>query len=102
MRRGGETEQRIYPLNAWRESPLYSPRERTALPWTEALTQIAETHAPDAVYDEVRQHFDDKELVDLTMLIGTINLENRLAISLRAVHPVECIDLAGHQKRGRS
>jgi AhpD family alkylhydroperoxidase len=89
LRRGGESEQRIYLLNAWHESPLYSPRERAALAWTEALTNIAETHAPDEIYDEVRRQFDDKELVDLTALIGMINLRNRLAISLRAVHPVD-------------
>ena len=88
LRKGGESEQRIYLLNAWRESPLYSPRERAALAWTDALTRISETHAPDDVYDEVRQHFDDKEIVDLTTLIGMINLWNRLAISLRYEHPV--------------
>jgi AhpD family alkylhydroperoxidase len=87
LRRNGETEQRIYLLNAWRESPLYTPRERAALAWTEALTLIAQTQAPDAVYDEVRREFDDKTLADLTVLIGMINLWNRLAISLRYEHP---------------
>jgi AhpD family alkylhydroperoxidase len=87
LRKGGETEQRIYLLNAWRESPLYSPRERAALAWTDALTLIAETQAPDDAYEEVRQHFEEKELVDLTTLIGMINLWNRLAISLRYEHP---------------
>ena len=87
LRKGGETEQRIYLLNAWRESPLYSPRERAALAWTDALTLIAETQAPDDAYEEVRQHFDEKEIVDLTTLIGMINLWNRLAISLRYEHP---------------
>ena len=87
LRKGGETEQRIYLLSGWRESPLYSPRERAALAWTDALTRIAETQAPDDVYDEVRRHFDDKEIVDLTTLIGMINLWNRLAISLRYEHP---------------
>lgn len=85
LRRGGESERRIYLLNVWQESPLYSQRERAALAWTEALTRIAETHAPDEIYDEVRRQFDDKELVDLTILIGMINLWNRVAISLRAV-----------------
>lgn len=89
LRKGGESEQRIYLLNGWRESPLYTPRERAALAWTEALTLIAETQAPDDVYDEVRRHFDDKEVVDLTTLIGMINLWNRLAISLRYEHPVD-------------
>ena len=87
LRNGGETEQRIYLLNAWRESPLYTPRERAALAWTEALTLISETHAPDDVYDEVCRQFDKKEVVDLTTLIGMINLWNRLAISLRYEHP---------------
>ena len=88
LRRLGESEQRIYLLNAWEESPLYTPRERAALAWTEALTLISQTHAPDAVYDAVRPHFTSKELVDLTTLIGMINLWNRLAISLRYEHPV--------------
>jgi AhpD family alkylhydroperoxidase len=88
LRKGGETEQRIYLLNAWRESPLYTSRERAALAWTDALTLIADTQAPDEVYEEVRRHFDDKEVVDLTTLIGMINLWNRLAISLRYEHPV--------------
>jgi AhpD family alkylhydroperoxidase len=89
LRKGGESEQRIYLLNGWRESPLYTPRERAALAWTEALTRIAETQAPDADYEELRRHFDDKEVVDLTTLIGMINLWNRLAISLRYEHPVD-------------
>ena len=82
-RRGGETEQRLYLLDAWHESPLYTERERAALAWTEALTRVEETHAPDSTYDEVRQHFKDKELADLTTLIGLINLWNRLAIGFR-------------------
>jgi alkylhydroperoxidase family enzyme len=81
--------QRLYLLDAWRESSLYTEREQAALAWTEALTRIAETHAPDAPYDEVRRHFEDKELVDLTTLIGLINLWNRLAISFRYLHPIE-------------
>ena len=88
-RKNGETEQRLYLLNAWRESPLYTDRERAALAWTEALTLIADTHAPDEDYEELRRHFDDKEIVDLTTLIGMINLWNRMAISLRYEHPVE-------------
>jgi AhpD family alkylhydroperoxidase len=86
-RAGGETEERLYLLDAWRESPLYSDRERAALAWTEALTLIAQTHAPDDVYELVRQHFPADELVKLTLLIGTINLWNRIAIGFRAVHP---------------
>jgi AhpD family alkylhydroperoxidase len=88
-RRAGETEQRLYLLDAWHESPLYTGRERAALAWTEALTRVAESHAPDAIYEEVRRHFEDKELVDLTTLIGVINLWNRLAIGFRYQHPVE-------------
>jgi AhpD family alkylhydroperoxidase len=84
----GETEERLYLLSAWRESPLYSPRERAALAWTEALTLVAETHAPDDVYEEVRGHFSEAELVDLTVLIGAINAWNRLSIGFRAVHPM--------------
>ncbi|MBR0797046.1 carboxymuconolactone decarboxylase family protein [Bradyrhizobium jicamae] len=88
-RKHGETEQRLYLLNAWREAPLYSDRERAALAWTEALTHIAETHAPDADYEAVRAHFSDAELVNLTTLIGAINAWNRIAIGFRAVHPVK-------------
>src|SRR5678816_222437 len=84
-----ETEQRLYLLNAWRESPLYSERERAALAWTEALTLVSETHAPDADYEAVRAEFTDGELVNLTTLIGTINAWNRIAIGFRAVHPVK-------------
>ena len=87
-RRAGETEQRLYLLDAWHESTLYTERERAALAWTEALTRVSETHAPDAIYDEIRRHFADKELVDLTTLIGLINLWNRLAIGFRYEHPV--------------
>jgi AhpD family alkylhydroperoxidase len=88
MRKDGETEQRIYLLNAWRESPAYSPRERAALAWTEALTLIADTQAPDDVFEAVRQHFKDDELTNLTVLIGMINLWNRIAIGFRNQHPV--------------
>jgi AhpD family alkylhydroperoxidase len=85
----GETEERLYLLDAWRESPLYTDRERAALAWTESLTHISETHAPDDVYEEVRKHFTEQETVNLTMLIGMINLWNRLAISMRSIHPVK-------------
>ena len=87
-RKQGETEQRLYLLNAWRESPLYTDRERAALAWTEALTLIAETHAPDNLYEDVRAHFSEAETVNLTMLIASINAWNRLAISFRSVPPV--------------
>jgi AhpD family alkylhydroperoxidase len=88
-RKRGETEQRIYLLNAWREAPCYTDRERAALAWTEAVTLIAETHAPDDVYNEVRAHFSEAETVNLTMLIGAINTWNRLSISFRAIPPVK-------------
>ena len=88
-RKRGETEQRLYLLNAWRESPLYTDRERAALAWTEAVTLISETHAPDDVYEQVRAQFSEQETVNLTTLIGTINAWNRIAISFRAVHPVK-------------
>jgi len=87
-RKQGETEERLYLLNAWRESPLYTDRERAALAWTEAVTLIAETHAPDDLYENVRAHFSEAETVNLTMLIGAINAWNRVAISFRAIHPV--------------
>ena len=87
-RKNGETEQRLYLLNAWRESPLYTERERAALAWTEALTLIADTHAPDEDYEAMRAQFSEAEAVNLTMLIGAINAWNRVAIGFRAVHPV--------------
>ncbi len=83
-RAAGETEQRLYGLDAWRESPYYNDRERAALQWTEALTNITDGHAPDAVYDAVRAHFSDRELVDLTWAIAAINAWNRVAISMRS------------------
>ena len=80
----GETEQRLYGLNAWREAPYYSPRERAALMWTEEITLIGQTHASDAAYAEVSTHFNESELTDLTLLIITINAWNRLAIGFRS------------------
>jgi len=87
-RRNGETEQRLYLLNGWRDSSLYTDRERAALAWTEALTLVADTHAPDDVYGQVRAQFADAELVNLTTLIGLINLWNRLMIGFRTQHPI--------------
>ncbi|MBK8175777.1 MAG: carboxymuconolactone decarboxylase family protein [Rhodospirillales bacterium] len=84
----GESEERLYLLSAWEESPLYSERERAALAWTEAVTRVAETHVPDTVYEAVRRYFAEDELVKLTLLVATINAWNRIAISFRAVHPV--------------
>jgi AhpD family alkylhydroperoxidase len=88
-RRQGESEERLYLLDAWRESPLYTTRERAALAWTEALTQVAETHAPDGVYHALQALFTEQEQVALTMLIVAINGWNRIQVGFRAVHPVE-------------
>lgn len=84
-RAAGETEQRLYALDAWRETPFYTDRERAALEWTEAVTLIAEDHAPDDLFQRVRQHFSEEELVNLTLAIVAINGWNRLAIAFRAV-----------------
>ncbi len=86
-RKRGETEQRLYLLNAWREAPFYTDRERAALAWTDAVTLISQTHAPDDVYNEVRAHFSEAETVNLTALVGSINAWNRLAIAFRAMPP---------------
>ena len=84
----GETEERLYLLDAWRESPLYSERERAALAWTEALTLVSETHAPDHVYQALQAQFTEEEQVKLTLLIVAINGWNRLQVGFRGVHPV--------------
>jgi len=84
-RANGETEQRLYGLNAWRETPYYTPKERAALEWAESLTFVSETHVPDEVYERVRKEFTPQELVDLTYAVAAINAWNRLAISTRAV-----------------
>jgi AhpD family alkylhydroperoxidase len=81
----GESEQRLYAVTAWRETPFFTDRERAALAWTEALTLIAETHAADRIYEETRPHFTDEELVNLTMAIVAINGWNRLALGFRTV-----------------
>ncbi len=85
----GESEERHYLLDAWRESPLYTERERAALAWTEALTLVSQTHVPDEVYDETRRQFSEEELVKLTVAVATINAWNRIAIIFRSVHPVK-------------
>jgi AhpD family alkylhydroperoxidase len=84
-RTAGESEQRLYALSAWQETPFYSARERAALAWTEAVTLVADGHVPDEVYEQTRAQFGEKELVDLTMAVIAINGWNRLAISFRAV-----------------
>lgn len=88
-RKNGETEQRLYVLDAWRETELFSARERAALAWTETLTLISQTHAPDSIYGEVNAQFSDAELANLTLLIGTINTWNRVAIGFRMPIPVQ-------------
>lgn len=80
----GESVDRLLGLEAWRESTFYTERERAALEWTEAVTLIARTHADDEIYERVRPHFSDQELIDLTWAIGAINLWNRLGIAFRA------------------
>jgi AhpD family alkylhydroperoxidase len=84
LRAAGETEQRLYGLDAWEESPYYSPRERAALAWSDSLTRISETHAPDSVYESIKQQFNEQELADLTIAIATINAWNRIAIAARS------------------
>ena len=93
-RAAGESEQRLYTLEAWRETPFFSERERAALAWTEAVTLISQTHAPDDVYGDMQKHFSEKEIVDLTLVAAMINLWNRVAISTRAV--------PGHYKPAKS
>jgi AhpD family alkylhydroperoxidase len=84
-RASGETEQRLYGLDAWRETPYYSARERAALEWTEALTLVSDTHVPDEVYERVREQFSENELVHLSLAIVAINGWNRLNIAVRTV-----------------
>lgn len=82
-RKHGESEERIYALNAWRESPLYTPAERAVLAFTEAVTLISEKNVPDDIYDDMKRHFDDKEIVRILMAIVTINGWNRIVIATR-------------------
>ncbi|RPI04899.1 MAG: carboxymuconolactone decarboxylase family protein [Ignavibacteriae bacterium] len=84
-REAGETEQRLYGLSAWRETAYYTDRERAAMVWTEAVTDVSNTHVPDEIYSLVSQYFSEKEIVDLTLAIAVINSWNRIAISFRSV-----------------
>ena len=84
-RADGETEQRLYTLDAWAETPFFTDRERAALAWTEAVMLVSQTHVPDDVYEETKKHFSEREIVDLTLAVGMIYLWNRLAIPTRAV-----------------
>ncbi|WP_438481641.1 carboxymuconolactone decarboxylase family protein [Oleiharenicola lentus] len=87
-RAAGETDTRLHLLAAWEESPLYTDRERAALAWTEAVTLVATSRVPDAVYEKVRAQFSEEELVKLTLAIAVINSWNRFAVSFRAIHPL--------------
>jgi len=89
LRKHGESEMRLYMLDAWRESSLYSERERAALGWTEALTRLAETRAPDEDYERLKAQFTESEQVNLTLAIGAINVWNRLQVGFRAAHPID-------------
>jgi AhpD family alkylhydroperoxidase len=93
-RAAGETEERIYLLDAWRESPLYTERERAALAWTETLTLLAEKGAPDHVYEALRASFTEEEMVELTLMINAINAWNRFQVGFRAVHPMKAKNAA--------
>ncbi|MFZ6045445.1 carboxymuconolactone decarboxylase family protein [Pseudomonas sp. CR3202] len=84
-RKRGEDERRLHSVAVWRESPFFTPRERAALAWTDSLTRLAETHAPDADYAELKAHFSERERVDLTLVINSINSWNRLAVGFRKV-----------------
>ena len=88
-RKRGESEERLYLLNAWQESSLYSERERAALGWTEALTRLPEKHAPEDCYQAMKMEFSDEEQVKLTLLIVAINGWNRIQVGFRAGHPTE-------------
>jgi AhpD family alkylhydroperoxidase len=85
LRADGESEQRLYLLSAWQESPFYSDRERAALAWTESVTLIAEDHVPDDIYEQARTQFSEEELVNLTFAIVAINTANRLNIAFRTI-----------------
>jgi AhpD family alkylhydroperoxidase len=87
-REAGETEARIYLLDAWSESPVYSERERAALAWTDAVTLVSQTHVPDDVFEQARHYFSDEELVNLTLAVAAINAWNRINVGFRTVPPV--------------
>jgi AhpD family alkylhydroperoxidase len=85
----GETDERMHLLNAWHEAPIFTPREQAALAWTESLTLVSETRVPDEVYERVRRHFGDKEIVDLSFAVVTINSWNRLSVAFRRLPDTE-------------
>lgn len=100
LRSIGEDEQRMYSLDAWRECPYYTERERAALAWTEAVTLITNGHVPDDLYEEVRPHFSEKELCDLTLAVAAINAWNRLAIAGRSVPGTYKVPQRHEMKKG--
>ena len=93
-RKHGESDEWMHLLNAWREAPIYSARERAVLAWTEAVTKISDRHVPDDVYDEARRHFSEKELVDLTAAVIAINGWNRAAIAFRVTPLLTSVNIA--------
>jgi AhpD family alkylhydroperoxidase len=93
-RKHGESDEWMHLLNAWREAPIYSARERAALAWTEAVTKISDHHVPDEIYDEACRHFSEKELVDLTAAVVAINAWNRAAIAFRATPLLTSVKIA--------
>lgn len=102
LRAIGENEQRLYSLDAWRECPYYTDRERAALSWTEAVTLVTNGHVPDSVYEQVRPHFTEKELSDLTLAVATINAWNRLAIAGRTVPGTYRLPSPSRSRKGHS
>ncbi|TKT80221.1 carboxymuconolactone decarboxylase family protein [Aquamicrobium sp. LC103] len=93
-RADGESEERVYLVSAWRESPLFSDAERAALAWTEKVTRLSEGPVDDAAYAEVMRHFSEQDVVNLTVLIGMINVWNRLCVPFHAIHPVAAASVA--------
>jgi alkylhydroperoxidase family enzyme len=87
--RDGDTQQRVFLVSAWKESPLFSDRERAAFAYTDAATKISEQGVPDALWEATRRHFSEEELVKLTVAIGMINIWNRICVSFHVLHPVE-------------
>jgi AhpD family alkylhydroperoxidase len=88
-RLAGEPERRVHSVAVWEESPLFDEKEKAAFAWAESLTHLSETHAPDAVWERVRAHFNEKELADLTWLVASINAWNRLGVGLRSQPPAK-------------
>jgi AhpD family alkylhydroperoxidase len=97
-RKNGEAERRLDSLDAWRDAPFYTARERGALAWTEAVTLVREMHALDDIYDEVRKHFSEAETMNLAMLIATINVWNWLAVSFRGMPRTTTFDCSSIER----